>query len=95
MTTDKQRTQRVGIVVSDKMQKTAVVKVERIVKHRRFKKYIKRAKKYYAHDETNIARIGDKVLIVATRPVSKLKRWLVSKVLVSAPQKASAEDLAK
>ncbi len=71
----------IGTVVSDKMDKTVVVKVERFVKHPRFKKYIKRSKKYYAHDEKNSCRTGDVVEIEETRPLSKLKRWRVVRIV--------------
>ena len=71
----------IGVVVSDKMDKTIVVKVERFVQHPRFKKYIKRSKKYYAHDERNEARIGDVVEIEETRPLSKLKRWRLIRII--------------
>ncbi len=72
---------RVGVVVSDKMDKTVVVKVDSIVKHRTYKKYIKRHVTYKAHDEENACAAGDKVLIVETRPLSKDKRWRVREIL--------------
>ena len=72
---------RVGIVVSDKMDKTVTVAIERLVQHPRYKKYIRRTKKVLAHDERNECRVGDKVLIVETRPLSKRKRWRVCKIL--------------
>lgn len=75
------RKTQVGIVVSDKMQKTVVVKVSHLVKHAAYNKYIKRSVKYKAHDETNTCRIGDKVQIIETRPLSKDKRWTVKQVL--------------
>ncbi len=64
-----------GVVVSDKMDKSIVVKVERRIMHPIYKKYMRRSKKYLAHDETNAARIGDTVRIVETRPMSKRKCW--------------------
>ncbi len=70
-----------GIVVSDKMDKTVVVEVERTVLHPLYKKYIRRKKKFMAHDERNECRIGDKVQIIETRPLSKYKRWRVMKIL--------------
>ena len=73
--------QFIGIVVSDKMDKTVVVMVERLVKHPLYGKYIKRRKKYMAHDENNECRIGDKVLIEETRPLSRRKRWRVRQIL--------------
>lgn len=72
---------RVGKVVSGKMDKTVIVAVERLVKHRLYKKYIKRTSKMVAHDETNDAHEGDTVRIVETRPLSKTKRWRVQEVL--------------
>ncbi|HRH94520.1 MAG TPA: 30S ribosomal protein S17 [Prosthecobacter sp.] len=69
------RKTRVGVVVSDKMTKTIVVEVERRVPHPLFKKIVRRTSKFYAHDEAEQAKIGDKVLIAETRPLSKLKRW--------------------
>ena len=70
-----------GVVVSDKMDKTIVVKVERRVMHPIYKKFIKRSKKYHAHDENNEAKIGDKVVIAETRPLSKLKRWRLKEII--------------
>ena len=72
---------RVGIVVSDKMDKTVVVKVDNLVKHPIYKKYIKRRVTFKAHDEQNVCAEGDKVLIVESRPLSKDKRWRVREVL--------------
>ncbi|MCB1275141.1 30S ribosomal protein S17 [Prosthecobacter sp.] len=69
------RKTRVGVVVSDKMTKTIVVEVERRVPHPLFKKIIRQTSKFYAHDEAEQAKVGDKVLIAETRPLSKLKRW--------------------
>jgi small subunit ribosomal protein S17 len=66
-----------GIVVSNKMQKTVVVKVERTYRHPRYGKIITRAKKFYAHNESAPLQIGDPVKIMETRPLSKLKRWRV------------------
>ncbi len=68
---------RKGIVVSNKMQKTVVVLVERTLRHPKYGKVITRAKKYYAHNESTPLQIGDEVSIVETRPLSKLKRWRV------------------
>jgi small subunit ribosomal protein S17 len=72
---------RVGIVVSDKMDKTVVVKVDHLVKHPVYKKYIKRRVTCKAHDEQNACSTGDKVLIVESRPLSKDKRWRVCEIL--------------
>ncbi|MHB1546512.1 MAG: 30S ribosomal protein S17 [bacterium] len=70
-----------GVVTSDKMNKTRVVEVSDIVKHPVYKKYVKKVKKFKIHDENNIAHIGDKVLFIETRPLSKDKRWNLKKVL--------------
>ncbi|WP_298040094.1 30S ribosomal protein S17 [uncultured Desulfuromonas sp.] len=75
------RKARVGIVVSDKMDKTIVVKVDRLVKHPVYKKYIKRRVTCKAHDEQNLCGVGDKVLITETRPLSRDKRWRVREIL--------------
>ena len=72
---------RIGVVTSDKMDKTVVVKVEKLVKHPTYKKYIKRRVTYKAHDEQNECSIGDKVAIVETRPLSRDKRWRVREIL--------------
>ena len=72
---------RVGIVVSDKMDKTVVVKVDNLVKHPTYKKYIKRSVTFKAHDEQNACAQGDKVLIVESRPLSKDKRWRVREIV--------------
>jgi len=73
-----------GYVVSDKMDKSVTVKVERLVKHPLYKKYIRRHKKYMAHDERNECQVGDRVQILETRPLSKNKRWRVSRVMEKA-----------
>ena len=78
------RSTRVGIVVSNKMNKTVVVRVDNLVKHRVYMKFIKRKVTFKAHDESNSCGIGDKVLIVETRPLSKDKRWRVRQVLEKA-----------
>ena len=69
--------QLTGMVVSDKMDKTIVVLVERMVKHRLYKKYVKRRAKFAAHDEQNACQIGDKVMITESRPLSRTKRSIV------------------
>lgn len=82
MTTERgNRKTRVGIVVSDKMDKTVVVKVDNLVKHPVYKKIIKRRVTYKAHDEQNTCAVGDKVLIVETRPLSRDKRWRVREII--------------
>lgn len=70
-----------GTVVSNKMNKTLVVRVERVIRHPRYQKIITQAKKYYAHCEDADVRIGDQVDITETRPLSKLKRWRVTNVV--------------
>jgi len=75
------RKSRIGVVVSDKMDKTAVVAVERLVQHPVYKKFIKRTSKFKAHDAKNECKIGDKVRIAETRPLSKTKRWRVVEIL--------------
>lgn len=66
-----------GVVVSDKMDKSVVVQVERRIMHPVYKKYIKRSKKYTAHDENNLCKVGDVVQIIESRPLSKTKSWIV------------------
>ncbi|ABB30877.1 30S ribosomal protein S17 [Geobacter metallireducens RCH3] len=75
------RKTQVGIVVSDKMDKTVVVQVSHLVKHPVYNKYIKRSVKYKAHDEENSCKSGDRVQIVETRPLSKDKRWRVRQII--------------
>lgn len=77
---------RTGKVVSDKMNKTVVVAVESLVSHPMYKRTIRRTKKFKAHDEENSCRIGDKVKIMETRPLSKEKRWRVIEILDRAEQ---------
>lgn len=77
------RAEKVGIVASDKMMKTVTVRVDRLVKHPIYRKYVKRRKKFMAHDETG-AKIGDKVRIVETRPLSARKRWRVVEIIQKA-----------
>ena len=76
-----ERKNREGVVVSDKMQKTRVVKIERVFRHPRYQRVIRMSKKLKAHDENNESRVGDRVLIEETRPMSKEKRWRIRKVL--------------
>ena len=76
---------RVGIVVSNKMDKTVIVKVSRLAEHPLYGKRIRRAKKYVAHDAENTCRIGDEVRIRETRPLSKTKRWELVEVMRRAP----------
>ncbi|MGE5558904.1 MAG: 30S ribosomal protein S17 [Bacillota bacterium] len=81
---EKIRKTRIGKVVSEKMDKTVVVAVERMIKHRLYKKTIKRTTRFMAHDETNKCREGDVVRIMETRPLSARKRWRVVAVLEQA-----------
>jgi small subunit ribosomal protein S17 len=75
------RKTRIGIVVSDKMEKTVVVQLDQLVAHPIYKKYIKRRVKIKAHDELNESKVGDKVLIMETRPLSRDKRWRVREII--------------
>jgi len=83
MTRGKRKT-REGVVVSDTMDKTVVVTVSRLVKHPRYKKYVKRRKRFKAHDEQNECRVGDRVTIAETKPLSKDKRWRIQKIVEKA-----------
>ncbi len=74
----------IGQIVSDQMDKSVVVRVERFVQHKVYKKYIKQYKKYHAHDEKNECRIGDEVKIIETRPLSKHKRFRVTEIVKKA-----------
>ncbi len=83
----------VGYVIGVAMQKTAKVRVDRYVKHPKYKKYIKRSKNYLVHDPKEEAELGDKVEIVETRPISKNKHFKLSKILEKAPSvEAKVED---
>ena len=82
------RKTRTGAVVSDRQDKTLVVKVERRAAHARYHKVVTHSKKYYVHDENNEARVGDVVEIMETRPLSKMKRWR----LVSIVQRAAVDE---
>jgi small subunit ribosomal protein S17 len=78
------KSEKVGIVVSDKMQKSCVVAVEWQVRHGLYGKTQRRTSKFVAHDEENAAKVGDKVAIVESRPMSKRKRWIVTRVVTKA-----------
>ena len=78
------RQEKIGVVVSSKMDKTVVVEVEKTITHRLYHRYQKRTSRFYAHDEKNVCAVGDRVKLVATRPLSKLKRWSVPEVLKKA-----------
>ncbi|HWO42194.1 MAG TPA: 30S ribosomal protein S17 [Candidatus Eisenbacteria bacterium] len=93
------RKERVGVVVSDRMQKTVVVSVERTVMHPKYKKYLRRRTRVKAHDEKNQCRVGDRVVIVECRPLSRDKRWRVRQILERAktqepaiPPESEAEE---
>lgn len=75
------RKERTGVVVSDKMDKTRVVRVERLVQHSLYGKTVKRATKFKAHDENNASKHGDKVRIMETKPLSKDKRWRIAEII--------------
>jgi small subunit ribosomal protein S17 len=75
------RKKLVGVVMSDKMEKTVIVMVNRLVLHPIYKKYVRKRKKIKAHDEQNQCHMGDKVLLIETRPLSREKRWRVKEVL--------------
>ena len=77
------RRERTGTVVSDKMTKTVVVRVEQVYRHPRYEKVVRRSRTFYAHDEAGTARMGDLVRIRETRPLSKRKRWKVVEVIQS------------
>ena len=79
-----ERKVREGVVVSDAMQKTRVVKVERVYRHPRYQRVIRMSKKLKAHDELNESRVGDRVLIEETRPLSKEKRWRIRSIVTRA-----------
>lgn len=78
------RKERIGIVLSDKMQKTRVVAVERSLRHPQYGKVIKKTTKFYVHDEKNESHLGDKIRIMEIRPLSRLKRWRLVEILEKA-----------
>ena len=75
------RKERVGMVVSDKPEKTVVVSVETLVRHPLYKKRVRRSKRFMVHDEQNAARVGDTVRIIETRPISARKRWRLANIV--------------
>jgi small subunit ribosomal protein S17 len=83
------RSNKVGVVTSDKMDKSVVVRVDRIIKHPMYKRYVKRSTKFMAHDERGECKLGDTVEIVESRPLSARKRWRVRRVLKVAPERKS------
>ena len=82
--TSTRRATRIGVVTSDKMDKSVVVQVDRTVRHKRYKRYVRRSAKFMAHDEDNRCKVGDTVEIVESRPLSARKRWRVRRVVRSA-----------
>jgi len=78
---EKGRIEKIGVVVSDKMDKTRVVSVESRSPHPIYRKIIKKRRKFYAHDESNVTKVGDVVKIVQARPLSKLKRWRIVEII--------------
>ena len=86
-----QRKERSGVVMSDAMDKTVVVQAERRIAHPVYGKIMRRSKKYYAHDEKNEAKKGDKVVITETRPLSKTKRWRLVEITIRASQNEVAK----
>jgi small subunit ribosomal protein S17 len=78
------RKRQIGTVVSNKMDRTVVVSIERVVEHPVYKKYVRRRSKCVAHDAQNVCQIGDRVMIVETRPLSKTKHWRVREILEKA-----------
>jgi len=76
-----QRKTREGVVVSDKMDKTRVVKIERVYRHPRYERVVRTSKKLKAHDEANASRVGDRVVIEETRPLSREKRWRIRAIV--------------
>ena len=80
-----------GVVVSDKMQKTIVVKVDRQVRHREYKKYLVQSEKYMAHDDKEQASIGDRVEIIESRPLSAKKRWALRRIVARTSVQAAAD----
>lgn len=80
----KERKEKIGKVISDRMDKTRVVVIENIIKHPKYRKYIRRRKKIYVHDEENKTHVGDVVRVMETRPLSKLKRWRIVEIVRAA-----------
>jgi small subunit ribosomal protein S17 len=93
-TKTRRHARKVGVVTSDKMQKSVVVRVDRIVMHKLYKRYVKRTARFIAHDEQDRCRIGDTVEIIESRPLSANKRWRVSRIVRRASSAAQPEALA-
>jgi small subunit ribosomal protein S17 len=81
---ERRRATRIGVVVSSAMTKSVVVRVERMIKHKLYKRYLRRSAKFMAHDEGNVCKVGDTVEIVSSRPLSARKRWRVRRIVRSA-----------
>jgi len=79
-----QRRKKIGVVVGDKMDKTVMVRVDRTTRHPLYGKVLRRTRKYMAHDEQNACKVGDRVEIIESRPLSRRKRWAVMQILESA-----------
>jgi small subunit ribosomal protein S17 len=90
-TVTRRRARKTGVVTSDKMDKSVVVRVDRIVRHKVYKRYVKRSAQFMAHDEQNRCRVGDTVEIIESRPLSANKRWRVARVVREAGGRAAAE----
>ena len=87
-TAQSRRQKKVGTVVSDKMDKTVVVAVDYMVMHPLYRRYVRRRSKFQAHDESNDCRVGDRVQIVSSRPLSRTKRWRVQQILERSAERA-------
>ncbi|NIL99593.1 MAG: 30S ribosomal protein S17 [Acidobacteria bacterium] len=90
----RRRAVRMGVVTSDKMDKSVVVRVERTVKHKVYKRYVRRSTTFMAHDEKNECRIGDTVEIIESRPLSARKRWRVSRIVRKATGTVKQQSVA-
>lgn len=90
---DEKRKKLTGVVVKDKMDKTVVVEVERVYKHPKYHKYLRSKTTCKAHDEENKAKVGDKVLIMETKPLSKDKRWVVKQVITQVTAVPEASEV--
>ena len=75
------RRKMTGVVIKDKMEKTVVIEVEKFLKHPKYHKYLKTKRRYKAHDEKNECNVGDRVLIIESKPLSKEKRWVVKEIV--------------
>jgi small subunit ribosomal protein S17 len=84
-----------GVVVKDKMDKTVVIEVEKFLKHPKYHKYLKTKRRYKAHDETNTCKVGDRVQIIESRPLSKNKRWLVKDIIKHEEPMTVQEEVVK